>query len=131
MIGSNLLPASIRIASVAALLSLATASSSYASDSDRITLLEKEVQELKLRLLRLESTQADTGKPYKPVASSDGWKNLANWRSLKKGMSFDEVRGTLGEPARVQGGNFTFWYYLNRGTVTFYEDKLHGWTEPM
>lgn len=113
---------------VVTLLSLAVAGA-YASDSDRITLLEREVQELKLRLLRLESTQANTEKPYKPV-SSDGWKNLANWRSLKKGMSYDEVRGTLGEPARIKGGNIAIWFYANRGDVTFYEDKLDGWTEP-
>ena len=105
--------------------------SSFASDSDRITQLEKELQELKIRLSNLEAPQSKPGLNQKPVASSDGWRTLANWRSLKKGMSYDEVRATLGEPEKVRAsGTFTFWYYLNRADVTFYQDRLDGWTEP-
>jgi len=130
MIGLKVFPRSVlKISAVAVLLSVA-ALDAQASDGDRITLLEKEVRELKQRVQRLESPQADTGKQHKPLASIDGWKSLANWRLLKKGMSYDDVRATLGEPARVRGGNITFWYYANRGDVTFYEDRLDSWTEP-
>lgn len=104
---------------------------SFANDSDRIAQLEKDVQELKVRLSNLETPQSKPSLNQKPVASSDGWRTLTNWRSLKKGMSYDEVRATLGEPEKVRAsGTFTFWYYLNRADVTFYQDRLDGWTEP-
>jgi hypothetical protein len=102
---------------------------SIASDSDRITQLEKEVQELKNRLTTLESP-VNKAIVKKSTVTSDGWKNLANWRSLKKGMSFDEVRAILGEPGRIQGGTFTYWTYPDQASVTFYKDRLDRWSEP-
>jgi hypothetical protein len=102
---------------------------SIASDSDRITQLEKEVQELKNRLTTLESP-VNKAIVKKSTVTSDGWKNLANWRSLKKGMSFDEVRAILGEPGRIQGGTLTDWTYPDQASVTFYNDRLHRWSEP-
>jgi hypothetical protein len=108
---------------------LAASVSSLASESHRITTLEREVQELKQRLSKIESSQQTT--PQAQVAPTDqGWRQLANWRSLKRGMSFEQVRATLGEPASVSGGIFTEWSYSNGGTVTFYQDKLHRWSEP-
>jgi hypothetical protein len=103
---------------------------SMASDSDRITQLEKEVQELKARLRVLETPAPKPIVNNKPTTSTEGWKSLANWRSLKSGMSYDEVRAILGEPTRIAGGNLAFWYYPNRGDVTFREDKLTNWVEP-
>lgn len=111
-------------------LSLTVALNSYASDSDRITLLEKEVQELKLRLTNLETPQGAPTNRQKPVASNEGWKQLVNWRALKKRMTPAEVRQTLGEPERIQSGGFDFWSYSNRGRVTFYEGGVHAWDEP-
>ena len=102
---------------------------SMASDTDRITQLEKEVQELKNRLTTLESP-VNKAIVKKSTVTSDGWKNLVNWRSLKKGMSFDEVRAILGEPGRIQGGTLTNWTYPDRASVTFYNDRLDSWTEP-
>lgn len=112
-------------------LSLSTfALSSFANDSDRITQLEKEVQELKLRLTNVEAPQGSTNSRQKSPSSSESLKGLTNWRLLKKGMSYDDVRATLGEPTRIQGGIFATWFYPNRGGVTFYEDKLDSWSEP-
>ena len=102
----------------------------YAADSDRVTQLEKEVQELKVRITNLESPHNKPNQSQKTVATTDGWKSLANWRSLKNGMSYDEVRAILGEPSRIKGGNIAFWYYENRGDVTFYEHKVKSWSEP-
>ena len=103
---------------------------SLASDSDRITQLEKEVKELKNRLTTLESP-VNKAIVQKSTVTNDGWKNLANWRSLKKGSSYEEVRTILGEPEKVRAsGPLTFWSYSNRGEVTFYEDRLNGWNEP-
>ena len=103
---------------------------SIANDSVRITQLEKEVQELKNRLTTLESP-ANKAIVQKSTVTNDGWKNLANWRSLKKGSSYDEVRTILGEPVKVSAsGPLTFWYYSNRCEINFYSDKLDGWNEP-
>ena len=103
---------------------------SMASDSDRITQLEKEVQELKTRLSTLESP-LNKAVIQKSTVTSEGWKNLANWRSLKKGSNYDEVRAILGEPERIRvSGLLTDWFYSNRGNATFVNDTLNGWNEP-
>ena len=116
----------------AIVLALSTgATTALANDSERISSLEREVQELKLRLANLESPQSTSSNRPKVVATKDGWKSLANWRSLKKGMSPDEVRAVLDEPVKVNAsGAFTFWNYTNRGEVTFHQDGLYGWNEP-
>lgn len=111
-------------------LSAGTIGSSLAQDNDRILQLEREISELKNRVARLESSQTGAKPNAKIVPSGDGWKSIANWRSLKKGMSFDDVRAILGEPGRIQGGTLTYWTYPDRGSVTFYNDRLDGWTEP-
>ena len=103
---------------------------SMASDGDRITQLEKEVQELKTRLSTLESP-LNKAVIQKSTVTSEGWKNLANWRSLKKGSNYDEVRAILGEPERIRvSGLLTDWFYSNRGNATFVNDTLNGWNEP-
>lgn len=101
----------------------------HASDSERITQLEREVQELKQRLSKIESTQQTQPKPP-ATNSTDGWKQISNWRSLKRSMSFDQVRAILGEPSSIRGGAFTSWDYSNRGSVTFYKERLDMWSEP-
>ncbi|MES2281557.1 MAG: hypothetical protein V4542_09095 [Pseudomonadota bacterium] len=111
-------------------MSLAAVLNSYASDSDRITQLEKEVQELKLRLTNLEPPQGVLNGRQKPVAAIEGWKHLANWRALKKGMTPAGVRATLGEPERIRSGTFDVWTYSSSGNVTFYKHKVEGWSEP-
>lgn len=119
----------LRISAIGlALLTVTT--TTLANDSDRITLLEKEVQELKLRLSNLEAPQASSSHRSKVVASKDGWKSLSNWRSLRKGMSQDDVRSILGEPEVVRAsGSFTYWNYSN-SEVTFHQERLYGWMEP-
>lgn len=62
--------------------------------------------------------------------ADEGWKSLENWRKLETGLSPRTVKKILGEPERIEGGNFTYWYYPNRGQITFYERKLYNWDEP-
>ena len=104
---------------------------SLAHDSDRITQLENELKQLKQRLSNLEKPPGTAVTSPKPIASADGWKSLANWRSIKKDMRIDEVRLLLGEPASVRAaGPLTYWSFPNQGTVNFYDEKLNGWNEP-
>ena len=109
-----------------------TSISSFASDAQRLSALEKEVQEIKLRLSKLESSNqvpADS-KSTTATATGDGWKYQKSWRTLTTGMSPNEVRHLLGEPQQVRGGNATFWTYPNKGEVTFLGDSLYQWREP-
>lgn len=105
-------------------------SSLLAQDTDRVFQLEREIIELKNRVSRLESPTAGAKSNTRTVPSGEGWKNLANWRSLQTGMTYDEVRSILGEPARIAGGEIAFWFYGNRGSVDFYQHRLKSWTEP-
>ena len=111
-------------------LSLAAAFNSYAHDSDRIDQLEKEIQETKLRLSKLESLLSNPSKAQELVTSGEGWKSVMNWRKLTKDMSTSDVQKILGEPHRVDGGTFTKWYYQNDGRIIFYEGKVDNWREP-
>lgn len=120
----------VKIIAVIGFLSLAVAFSANAQESDRIVQLEKEIQEIKLRLSKLESLLSTPGKAQDLETSREGWKSVANWRKLTKGMSTSDVRQILGEPDRVRGGDFAYWEYQNGGMVTFYEEKVDRWTEP-
>jgi outer membrane protein assembly factor BamE (lipoprotein component of BamABCDE complex) len=111
-------------------LSLAVAFSSHAQDTDRIAQLEKEVQELRARVSKLESLLSSQGNTQGFVASGDGWKSVANWRRLVTDMNPSDVRRILGEPERIDGGNVARWYYSNGGRVAFISEKVTSWTEP-
>jgi outer membrane protein assembly factor BamE (lipoprotein component of BamABCDE complex) len=128
-ISKSLMKAILEVGFVGA-LALTASFGAMASDGDRITQLEKEVQELKRRLTNLERPQSSSSLNQKPTSSTEGWKNLAAWRSLKNGMSYDDVRAILGEPQRIDGGRLTYWFYPNRSSLTFYLDKLDSWSEP-
>lgn len=104
--------------------------SSHAQSTDRTEQLEKEVREIKLRLTNLEAAQGKPTASPKPVQSGDGWKALANWRALKGEMTPSNVRGLLGEPSQLDGGEVARWYYPSGGRVVFMGEKLYQWTEP-
>jgi len=116
---------------ITVILSLVTAFSSYAHDSDRIEQLEKEVQETKQRLSILESMLRKKNHEKELVITDDGWKSIANWRKLTTGMSPSTVQKILGDAQRIDGVNFVRWYYKNGGKVIFYEGEVYSWTEPM
>jgi hypothetical protein len=115
---------------VSAFLSFAVVFSSYAQDSDRIVQLEKEIQELRLRVSKLESLLNNPSKAQDLVTSGEGWKSVANWRKLTTDMSAGDVRQVLGEPDRLDGGNVAYWHYKNGGRVIFISGKVNQWREP-
>ncbi len=120
----------VKTISFIGILLLAVAFNSNAHDSDRIAHLEKEIQELKLRLSKLESLLSNPSKAQKLVTSSEGWKSIMNWRKLTTDMSTSDVQEILGEPHRVDGGTIATWYYQNGGVVTFMRGKAFQWNEP-
>ncbi|MBI1423769.1 MAG: hypothetical protein GC149_09925 [Gammaproteobacteria bacterium] len=103
---------------------------SYADDSDRIDRLEKKVQELNLRISKLESLLRESSENKVLVPSHEGWKSVHNWRKLATDMSASDVQKILGEPQRVDGGNLATWYYGNGGTVMFFNGRVNRWMEP-
>ena len=111
-------------------LLLSVAINANAKDIDRIDRLEKEVQELQLRVLKLESLLSNPSKSDEHSTSGEGWKSVKNWRLLTTGMDYSAVQKILGEPHRVVGGDIAFWYYQNGGSVTFMQGNVYGWSEP-
>jgi hypothetical protein len=120
----------VKTIAIIAFLSLAVAFNSYANDSDRIDRLEKELQEIKVRLSNLESLLSNPSKAQEPTTSGEGWKSVRNWRKLTAGMGPSDVRNILGEPHRVDGGTVAVWFYQNGGEVSFIDDKVRRWREP-
>jgi hypothetical protein len=111
-------------------LSFGVALNVHADDSARIDRLEKEVQELALRISKLESLLSKPNEVQEVLTSSEGYKSVANWRKLTTDMSYGDVRKILGEPQRADGGSIAEWYYPNGGKVIFQRDKAWQWKEP-
>lgn len=120
----------VRTISFIGILALAFAFNATAHEGVRVAQMEREIQEIKLRLLKLESLLSNPSNAQAPVTSDDGWKSVMNWRKLYKEMSASDVRKILGEPHRVDGGALTQWHYQNGGRIVFYEGKLDHWNEP-
>ena len=80
----------------------------------------------------MESGNIEKGQNRKEQTQSEKWKNKANWRNLRNGMTMKEVRSLLGEPERVsQTSSFTWWHY-GYGNVDFNKHGfVQGWMEPL
>jgi phage pi2 protein 07 len=125
--------------SIAVMIFLFVSLSSYAHDGDRIDQLEQEIQDTKERISKLESMLQQKGDEKalvvtedekELVVTEDGWKSVANWKKLTTGMSTTTVREILGEPKKIDSGYILHWSYGNGGIVSFYDEKLHRWSEP-
>jgi hypothetical protein len=94
--------------------------------------MEQRVLELERRVEQLEKRSSPvSATPVRPqnAGGQDGWKLMANWRALKRGMRESDVRALLGEPHRVDAGAITHWQY-GSGMVDFIRDQVSGWSEP-
>jgi hypothetical protein len=120
----------LKALAIIGLMSLSGAVNSFANDSDRIDLLEKEIRDLKIRVSKLETPLSSTSSQQEPLSSGEGWKSVANWRKLTTSMGPKDVKKILGEPNWVKGGAVATWQYQNGGNVTFISDKAFSWNEP-
>jgi hypothetical protein len=89
--------------------------------------LERRVRELEAFLSRNPASAAASAPT---TLNSNKSRELANWRRLKVGMSMEDVRQILGEPERIDGGGVATWHW-DTGRVTFINEKLTAWFEPM
>ena len=119
-----------KIIIVLGFLAFSVALDVHADESARIDRLEKQVQELTVRLSNLESQLKDEDQVQEFVARGNGWKSIANWRKLTTSMGYDDVERILGTPERVDGGNLARWHYPNRAEVVFMRGKVESWSEP-
>ena len=98
----------------------------------RIVLLENTVAGLEQRVRELEALIK--GEPSRPqsVGASTKWRDIANWRQLRLGMTTAQVRAVLGEPDRVRAIVTIKWSWGDpeSANVDFFDDKLAGWSEP-
>jgi hypothetical protein len=102
--------------------------------SQRVEKLEHQVAELELRLRALEAP-AQPARVDATRAAAGDWKQLANWRRLRQGMTMDDVTMLLGQPDRVNASSYlVLWYYgdISGGSITFdaRSQKASGWSEP-
>jgi len=93
--------------------------------------LERRIVDLEKRVSELEAIRNGTPSKASRIPTSGNWKYIQNWRQLRTGMSYDEVRALLGEPENIKGGEIAYWYWGSRKAyVVFMSDKLSSWLEP-
>lgn len=110
---------------VAALLSLAVISfNANLQDNGRIDQLEKEIQELKLRLSKLETSTEVLRNLNTSTFRAMYGSPLRAGESYRPIWLMSDVRGILGEPYRVDGGSVASWDYKNGDTVTFRSSQI-------
>ena len=100
----------------------------------RVRALEKQVVELADEVQRLERELAAQPGATPPATRGEGWRELRNWRSLRKGMSRFDVMKLLGEPGKVSDYySFERWEYPDAlgGRVNFDSSgSAVGWRPP-
>jgi hypothetical protein len=103
--------------------------------------LEERVRELERRVEQLEKQQSERQQPATRAprtatpGAADRWRYIANWRSLWRGMTEDDVRSVLGEPQKIDAGPvITIWHYdYPRGgsvRLSSSDHRVEGWREP-
>ena len=112
------------------------------AQQNKIATLQTEVEKLQQKVSQLESkvqqleklflSKKNNGASLRDNDNSGDWKNKQNWRRLKNGMSKEEAKQILGEPDRIEAhGPLEFWRYPNGGRVSFFDEEINGWSEPL
>ncbi|HJX35014.1 MAG TPA: outer membrane protein assembly factor BamE [Desulfatiglandales bacterium] len=130
----NRLIFSFIIITVSTLTFLTFYSNYTTAQDDEILMLQKKISELENRIKELEGILMIYKEPERILSETgQGWQNKKNWRSLKTGMTEEQVRSILGEPVKRINGIRTLWYYPNifSSYLSFDEDgRLSVWNEP-
>ena len=105
------------------------------SQDQRIVLLESKVAALEERVRVLEALIKVEPSGTQPVPASANWRELANWRRLRRGMTMVQVRTLLGEPERVDENLYStdwFWGEPPERAMVMFDDGggLTSWSEP-
>lgn len=101
--------------------------------SGRIEILERRILDLENRIRELESILQPAGT-QSPGVAAQSWRNIENWRRLRRGATASDIREILGEPTRVESMIGTRWYYGegSGGGYVFFDSsgRVEGWSEP-
>lgn len=137
---------------ISSFLILSSQSSLSGHDSDKIQSLEDEITLLKMMLIqmgekleKLESSkvspnQTHKGSTTKNYTSADGWRDVNNWKKIKRGMNQNTVIQILGQPTSIKNlSPFTTLYYKGNlpnganvsSSVKLSEDRVFGIYEPV
>ncbi len=113
-----------------------------AGADDRVAKLEARIAKLERRVAKLEALlrQAAKVSPRKadnvraPQIRPGDYKNKANWRRLKRGMTQAQVTEILGDPPKLSAYETgDHWYYpdILSGKVEFDKSgRVKSWSEP-
>lgn len=126
-----LLRAALFAALIATSLPAVAAGQTASSDSllRRIEFLERRVADLERRVRELEAPVTVESSRDRRSVTAPNWRDVQNWRRLRRGMTMDQVRALLGEPERMDAGSITYWHWAG-AEVYFMSDELAGWSEP-
>ena len=132
-----MLRAALLTAIAASSIPAAAAGQAASADSllRRIEVLERKTTDLEQRVRELEALIRIEPSQSRPIPESSQWRDLQNWRRLRRGMTMDQVRTLLGEPERVTADTpWTYWFWERSGRANVRFDsrseKVEGWSEP-
>jgi hypothetical protein len=107
------------------------------SDGDSDGAIESRLNDLEKRVSALEKSPSKSNNQSKAKSSktnASGWKNKANWRALRNGMTENEVRQLLGEAGKITSNQYTVTWDYNYpmgGSVSFDPKSMsvEAWSE--
>jgi len=102
------------------------------AQNDGFSALEQRVSRLEERVAKMERFIVQNASQQEATRTSVP-PGREKWRRLKTGMTESQVRSILGEPLRIKGGTFAYWYYSGDSVssrIRFYNGTVDAWNEP-